>query len=347
MQRHSKDEQLFRKLKGLCSSLGAGSRFPSVRELASTFSVSSVIANRALKRLQNENLVRCVVGSGTYVTELKPQTRILLLNPNWSGYSPELEAYLRAEATARQYRFQTIIYDYDEEFYCQFARHDADAILVRPSGAPLESHHYAILRSTGVPLVFVKASIHAGGIYSVGGNNVLAGKLAAEYLNDHGHSKLAFLQSEVKDITVEELSAGFSAVCKTRNLRLKKLGADWKFGMDLHQEIYQYLKQQYSKKPPDFTAIFVTNDLNALAVMEAFRDCGLRVPEDISVLGVGGDSKTALFQPPLSLIEVPRIEMAKATFHLLDQLLASEPVQEYRHQVKPILLERNSVCQLQ
>jgi DNA-binding LacI/PurR family transcriptional regulator len=69
------------------------------------------------------------------------------------------------------------------------------------------------------------------------------------------------------------------------------------------------------------TVIFCGNDLIAMGAMNALEEAGVRVPEDISVIGIDDISFAFLARPPLTTISVPRERLGKVAFEALDKIL--------------------------
>lgn len=120
----------------------------------------------------------------------------------------------------------------------------------------------------------------------VGTDNVKGGYLATRFLLEHGHRNIAYIGDELVDsegfVTSGERYAGYK-----RALREYSLAPDESLmvtGLHGYQEAktmtYQLLDQSVS-----FTAIFAMSDHQALGCMEALRERGLQVPDDISVIG--------------------------------------------------------------
>jgi LacI family transcriptional regulator len=65
------------------------------------------------------------------------------------------------------------------------------------------------------------------------------------------------------------------------------------------------------------TAVLASNDLTAIGAMGAIAEAGLRVPEDISVVGYDDIQLSAFTMPPLSTVRLPRAEIANAAFRAL------------------------------
>jgi DNA-binding LacI/PurR family transcriptional regulator len=75
---------------------------------------------------------------------------------------------------------------------------------------------------------------------------------------------------------------------------------------------------------PDLTAIFVSNDLPALGVLQAAADLGLRVPEDLSVVGITDIQLAHQVRPPLTTVAVPTAEAAALAVDLLMRIIRED-----------------------
>jgi len=69
------------------------------------------------------------------------------------------------------------------------------------------------------------------------------------------------------------------------------------------------------------TVIFCGSDLIAMGAMSTLEEAGVRVPEDISIVGIGNLPFTSLARPPLTTISVPREELGLTAFHALEKML--------------------------
>ena len=98
-------------------------------------------------------------------------------------------------------------------------------------------------------------------------------------------------------------------------------------------------------RPP--TAIFCANDLMALGALEALGRLGLKVPEDVSVMGYDDQEISRHTHPPLTTMLLPNYEMGRAAMEaLLEETDPAEPLQPPRRRLVKIdcpLVERESV----
>lgn len=82
--------------------------------------------------------------------------------------------------------------------------------------------------------------------------------------------------------------------------------------------------QQILAHPPLPTAIFASNDLMAMGAIQALRERGLRVPADVSIVGMGEQSATLLYDPPLTSVRLHEHEQGQTAARALCQLLTGQ-----------------------
>ena len=79
-------------------------------------------------------------------------------------------------------------------------------------------------------------------------------------------------------------------------------------------------------RDPEVTAVLCGNDELAFGVMRAFAESGLRIPEDVSVVGFDGHPLAELWSPPLTTVEQDFVELGRLSFGLLEDILEGRPV---------------------
>ncbi len=109
------------------------------------------------------------------------------------------------------------------------------------------------------------------------------------------------------------------------------------------------MRRLLSRKP-GITAVLASNDLMAIGAMAAIYEAGLRVPEDISIVGFDDIELSAYAHPPLTTLHVPRRELAAAAFRSLYHRQSSLILNGRRktvsreHLVHPTLMVRQSTA---
>jgi len=101
--------------------------------------------------------------------------------------------------------------------------------------------------------------------------------------------------------------------------------------------------QALLKKTRDFTAIFCFNDIAAIGAIRALKDAGLRVPEDVSVVGFDDVLSAAYATPSLTTVRQPLVEMGKRGAEvLLGRIADREKELPAEIVMKPELVVRES-----
>lgn len=171
-----------------------------------------------------------------------------------------------------------------------------------------------------------------------------AAELALQYLKELGHERIAFLRGLPQS---SDSAARWEAIQDVAQ----------KFGIQIRPELvlqiegtestpelgYPYGKALMDRKIP-FTALFAYNDISALGAMRAFQEAGLRVPEDVSIIGFDDISIAAYSVPSLTTIRQPLAKMGRiAAQTLLDRIEErTNFVPEIA--VAPELIKRHSVA---
>jgi LacI family transcriptional regulator len=101
----------------------------------------------------------------------------------------------------------------------------------------------------------------------------------------------------------------------------------------------QYLSR--GQKLP--TAFFADNDMIALGAVKAMTDMGIRVPEDVSVVGFDDLPFSSISAPPLTTLRVPKQEMGRVAVRRIAELIKTGENLCLKQQVLPMFIERDSV----
>ena len=213
-----------------------------------------------------------------------------------------------------------------------------DAILITSS--TVSSRMAAVCVAEGIPVVLFNRYVPGLKVAAVCCDNIAAGRTVADYLSSAGHVRPAFVSGENDVTTTLDRARGFSA-------RLGELGIDLyadEIGGDFtYAAGYDAARRLINHRPaPD--CIFFASDIMAIGGIEAIRAAGLRVPEDISV--VGFDDIVAAKWPAyeLTTIRQPIAEMVDIAAEILslDTSKSQRPFHKTRL-LQGSLVERKSV----
>ncbi|MEO7640786.1 MAG: substrate-binding domain-containing protein, partial [Ramlibacter sp.] len=182
-------------------------------------------------------------------------------------------------------------------------------------------------------------------------DNYEAARMAASHLIGHGHRQLAFVTVAGMTMSRSAKIDGFMAAADAAGLRASARvldgGALDEYGDAVIAEVGRATALKIAAQPAASrpTGIVALNDLMALGLMAGLREAGLRVPEDISVVGIDGMFLAGLSNPGLTTVQLPVREMARAMVEQVMQSPSADGGDGLGQIFMPkLLLERQSVA---
>jgi LacI family transcriptional regulator len=202
----------------------------------------------------------------------------------------------------------------------------------------------------GLPTVVVSGHRRERDVVNVIIDHDRAASLALEHLAALGHRKIAVLRGHPWTADAEIRWRSIERAAKEHGLEIPagltlQIG-DPAVGADASPEIHYREGYLYGKRllaaENGFTAFFAFNDISAIGAIKAFHDAGLRVPEDISVVGFDDIEVASFHNPGLTTVRQPLQEMGEIAADLLLAWLAGERPEEDFVTVEPELVVRSS-----
>jgi LacI family transcriptional regulator len=209
-------------------------------------------------------------------------------------------------------------------------------VLPRDPGAYLE-----ILRQLRFPHALVD---HRGGdekAPAVAAANWRGAYKATEYLIELKHRRIGFITGAMDQICAQDRLAGYKTALTDHGIA---------FDPELVYEGDFFQPQGYAgasallELPHPPTAIFASNDVSAFGVMEAVREHGLRIPDDVSVLGFDDIPQAAHVHPPLTTVRQPLEEMGRTATRMLLEHIKDPLRLPERVELPTKLVLRQSCC---
>ena len=173
-------------------------------------------------------------------------------------------------------------------------------------------------------------------------------RLATQHLIDHGHTRLAFVTPAGRTMSRNEKIAGFLAAAKSAGLQKTAKVVEGTpvgdYGDSMMSELGRMQARLLARLPERPTGVVGVNDLMAFGLMAGFRDAGLAVPQNVSVIGIDNVFLSTLMNPAMTSVRLPVPEMAQVMVERVMSRLAdpSLPTQEFIFQ--PTLEARDSVA---
>jgi DNA-binding LacI/PurR family transcriptional regulator len=166
-------------------------------------------------------------------------------------------------------------------------------------------------------------------------DQVAGARLATRHLIELGHTEIVHLAGPQDWIEADARMRGYLEECSAHDLPTQPpLLGDWSAARGHH------VGAELARNR-DFTAVFAANDQMALGLMNAFHEAGVRVPEDVSVVGFDDIPDAAYFWPPLTTIRQDFAELGRrCVTRLFGVLDAAAPAAG--NQISPELVVRSS-----
>ncbi len=196
------------------------------------------------------------------------------------------------------------------------------------------------LEQRDIPMVLVDPKTSRENISQILIDNEYGAFMAIKYLIEYGHKRIGFISGDLKRESFHQRLIGYKKALKLYNIPYDE---DLIRAGDLEAG-YEHTKHLLTleSKP---TAIFATNDINAIYGYKAVKEAHLKIPEDISFIGFDDIDLAKMASPPLTTIRVYKEELGSiAVRNLLNIVKGEEDNKAVKILVPIRLIERDSVC---
>lgn len=331
-----------------------GQLLGSEHELARQQSISRMTVRRASEILVSEGLIERRPGRGLYVRSGSVGTTLVQVVAGNLQWEPSLQVSRGVQQVARQRGIQVQLYDAhgDELLDLEMLRRlpsgsAKGAVIVSLHGPQFNEAVYE-LRSKRFPFVLADQRLHDIEVPSVTADNYAGGYAAGKLLLSKGHRRIAFVGDLVASTVMDRLSGlrdafADAAVAFDRGLVVDLLAEKDRLG-DWSAHIEKAVSDLMGRPTPP-TAIFFSCDGVARPGFRALLQMGVRVPDDVSIVGFDDDATIAEWlSPGLTTVRQPFTQMGEAAIELLCKLIA-DPMAKVEHRTLPVqLIERGSVA---
>jgi LacI family transcriptional regulator, galactose operon repressor len=222
------------------------------------------------------------------------------------------------------------------------ASHDTDGVILITS--KLTAPQLQQLREEGIPLVVVDpVNLPDPDLPSVGATNWAGGLAATDHLLGCGHRRVGAITGPADYLCSRARVDGYRSALERAGVRYDP--ALVKHGDFQHEGGFlrggEFL--DLADRP---TAIFAGSDQQALGVYEAARQRGLRIPQDLSVVGFDDLPTARWVSPPLTTVRQPLADMGRVAAEMLGDLIEGIPLRSQRVELSTELVVRESTAAL-
>ncbi len=204
--------------------------------------------------------------------------------------------------------------------------------------ASVSDSHVKTVTDSGIPVVLIYPS-NSLKCDMVACDNLSGGMMATEHLIGLGHTSIAIITAKVNRITGADRLKGYKKALAKHNLRLND---DYILDGDYSMESGYDCTKRFLKLKYRPTAIFATNDLMAIGAINAVEDEGLKVPDDIAIVGYDDITMASFVKPKLTTVAQPKYEMGNLACKVLLDRIKKPDAQIRSTVLKPKLIVRGS-----
>ncbi|MDQ0723173.1 DNA-binding LacI/PurR family transcriptional regulator [Paenibacillus sp. W4I10] len=195
------------------------------------------------------------------------------------------------------------------------------------------------LLQQSIPVALIARHMPSLSVHTVTIDDILGGALAAEHLLELGHTRVAVLSEPSKVSSSQERVRGFRETLIEAGHTLEP-NQIRESAADLSSAKKEALLLLGEKDHP--TGLFCCNDIQAIGALQAAKELGLSVPEDVSIIGFDNTILASVTSPPLTTVAQPIEELGHRAVDLLIEELKDEQKEPQKIVLKPELVIRES-----
>lgn len=325
--------------------LQPGDILPSVRQLSQHLSINLHTVRSAYQKLEVDGLVETHQGLGTKVLPYEPQRMaqiagtlrshtVGVIIPSLTNpfYHPFLQGVEAVASQNQTMLFMCVTHDDPGEarrYYAQLAAKNVDGILLASyddsSFVPPEGKRGAQI-SYELPLVTVDWPECAG--YGVALDLENAGYQATRHLLEHGYHRVGLITFTLELPNISPVNQGYRRALREAGIADDPRWIAAVHGFDTTAGAEGARELLALDQPPE--AIFAITDLLAIGAMCAFQQAGLKIPQDVAIVGFNDISLAALVTPSLTTVAAPAYQMGQEAMKMLQNLIAGKrPLHKY------------------
>lgn len=190
-----------------------------------------------------------------------------------------------------------------------------------------------------IPVVLLNNAMDIDGLACVTSDHYGGAVLATEHLVERGHRKIGLLAGRFSAQVREARFNGYKSVLESCGIPIdEEFIVEVEPRTDAAEEVFAEMLKKGNRP----TAFFCTNDSIAAGAVKAVLHAGLRVPEDMAIVGFDDSIISTTVEPELTTIRISTEDMGKLAIRKLFAMIDNEPLELYRETVPATLIIRRS-----
>ncbi|MGC2465662.1 MAG: LacI family DNA-binding transcriptional regulator [Candidatus Acidiferrum sp.] len=257
------------------------------------------------------------------------------------AYGSQVISGIEKYLTSENYFFLTVVHRHDPKLLAAYSQ-----MLVERGVEGFITVDTSILAEPSLPTVAVAGHRQIAGVTNIVLDHKRAARLALEHLKELGHEEIAFIQGQVFSSDSEDRWNAITEAAAELGIRIRpELTIRIDSTVSTPEVGFPVAKELLARKE-SFTALFAYNDISAIGAIWALREAGLRVPQDVSVVGFDDIPAAAFANPSLTTVRQPLLRMGEIAAQTLVSQIEGRNEYVPEIAIEPEFVVRNSTARL-
>jgi DNA-binding LacI/PurR family transcriptional regulator len=268
---------------------------------------------------------------------------LVLYNMHTDFFAPLLSGI---ETVVSENQYNLLVATYKSPILCQgqspVGPHNTDGMLVFADS--LNEEHLTQLCRSKFPLVLIHRTppVYLKIPFVTVENKAATRKIINHLIEDHGCRSILFLRGLREQEDSHWREQGYLEALETHGISFDpNLVLDGEFNSEVaYENMKNFLRHNHRK----FDAVFSGDDDAAIGVLKALNEAGVRVPEDVALVGFDDSRLSPFLSPPLTTVRAPTEEVGKTAARLLFNLIKEQPAEPVTLLPTEIIIRRSCGC---
>lgn len=333
--------------------LHEGSKFFSEKELCDIHGVSRQTVRQALMTLENENIILRKRGSGTFIrssakTVVPSNFTVGVISTYFSDYIfpsivTGIEKVLKENDVVMQLSITHNNVADETRALKTMLSQDVNGLIIEPSKSALPNPNmklYEKIKQMNIPVVFFNAKYPWSDFPCVAMDDVAAGRIVTEHLWEIGHRHISGIFA-LDDSQGHNRYSGYMETLLKHNCPAAEQNVLW-YSTAERKTFFTLSEERILRLLHDSTAVVCYNDNIAVSLLSFCRKHNIKVPDDISIVGIDNAKLAKICEVPLTTATHPHQQLGEKTAQKLMEAIANPGAYQKDEFFTPELIVRKS-----
>ncbi len=282
-----------------------GRKFYSIRHIISRYNVSRRVVDATLTQMSEAGLVETIPSKGIYIKQTEASRSVAFFFPDWptklvEEQSKKLEYHLHL--FSNKYDFTEVRYNYQADLTNLVENCDAEVSILAFPAREITRKELSFFTMYPKPVIFFDFELKNTPLNYISNSFSTELLIALNHLKENGHKSVVFLAAEpLVGSRVSQLQH-FMTMHDFLGMKGKVINCHSVSGDYTPEKAYETLREYLRNHVLDFTAMFIPGAEAVKGVFRAFRETGIKIPDDVSIIGSGPPKDSQYFPIPITTI---------------------------------------------